>query len=281
MAEVIERGPLPFVKMSGSGNDFIIMDNRNGLLRGVDFPQLARRVCARHTSVGADGLIVIEESVRADFKWQFFNSDGSAAEMCGNGGRCAARYASMESIAGTAMKFETGAGIVSALVGGSIVKVQLTSPSGYEENIPLKIDGQDFIVSYANTGVPHVVILTEKIDSVDLIGIGRTIRNHPRFQPAGTNVNFVEVESPEIIKIRTYERGVEGETMACGTGSVASVLITWKKGLVQGAVNVKTSGGEILKVYIDPVETKEYPDVFLEGKTTMICRGVIDPEAYE
>lgn len=280
MAGLTPRGALPFAKMSGSGNDFIIMDSRDGLLEGIDLSLLARRVCRRHTSVGADGLIVIDKSNKAHFKWHFFNSDGSAAEMCGNGGRCAARFAHAEGIAPSSMSFETQAGIISAEVRNDIVKVQLTPPFGYEETIGLEVGEKEYTVSFVNTGVPHVVALLDDVDGVDVLKVGRYIRNHERFQPAGTNVNFAAVTGPDRLRIRTYERGVEGETKACGTGSVASALVAWKKGLAGDVVQVETAGGEILTVHIRSGEGEEYPEVFLEGKTIMVCRGEIDPEAY-
>jgi diaminopimelate epimerase len=274
MADLKKAKGIPFAKMSGSGNDFILVDDRKGVLAGLDDAELARRVCHRHTGVGADGLIIIEKSDRADFGWRFFNSDGSRADMCGNGGRCAARFARLEGIAGDRMRFETGAGIISAAVAGPVVKIQLTAPKGFEDNIVLVDEGREYTVAFIDTGVPHVVILMGRVEGVDVARVGRSIRNHPRFHPAGTNVNFAAVTGRGSLRLRTYE------TMACGTGSVAGVLVAWRKGLVDEVVAVETSGGEVLTVHVEPGLTPDSPAVHLEGRTIFVCRGIIDPEAF-
>jgi diaminopimelate epimerase len=280
MAEMKTPGPLPFVKMSGSGNDFIIIDNRHGIVGGRDRSALARRVCRRHTSVGADGLILIEESDRAAFRWDFYNADGSRADMCGNGGRCAARFAQMEGIVPAELSFETGAGIIAAEVAGTSVKIQLTRPGDYRENIVLDVEGMEYTASFVNTGVPHTVVMVNDVRLVDVPAKGRLIRYHPAFLPAGTNVNFVSVIGPGRLRVRTYERGVEGETLACGTGSVASALVAWKKGFTGAVTAVETAGGEVLTVHIEPDGGAGLPAVYLEGNTIVVCRGEIDPEGY-
>ncbi len=287
MAGLSARGPLPFAKMSGSGNDFILMNDiheggRGGRLAGLDLAELARRVCSRHTGVGADGLIVIEPAAaaEADFGWRFFNADGSQAGMCGNGGRCAARYAFQEGIAPAAMTFETGAGLIAAEVKGSRVRIQLTRPKDYRPDIVLDVEGKAYSVDFVDTGVPHAVVFVEDPGEAPVERVGRAIRRHPRFAPAGTNVNFAAVRDRGHLRVRTYERGVEAETLACGTGSVASVLTAWKRDLAGTEAEVETRGGERLRVIISPEPGQEYPRVFLEGETIFICRGVIEPEAY-
>ena len=164
---------IEFYKMSGSGNDFIIIDNRDLSLNVGDLPAFARRVCARKISVGADGLFLIEPSKSVDFKWQFFNSDGSVAEMCGNGSRCVARYAYLKGIAGKKMSFETIAGIISAEVKDDVIKVKLTDPSPVSTEIKIEADGQKFILDSVDTGVPHAVVFVDDLDNCDVHNDGR------------------------------------------------------------------------------------------------------------
>ena len=240
----------------------------------------AQRVCRRRVSVGADGLILIERSEKADFKWRFFNSDGSEAEMCGNGGRCAARFAWLKGIAGPSLTFETLAGILSAQVDGRRVKLELTRPSDPKLDETAVIEGKQQIFSTINTGVPHAVIFSENLEGMEILRIGRTIRFHPYFSPSGTNVNFVRLETGPQLSIRTYERGVEDETLACGTGAVASALIAAFKGLVRSPVSIKTKGGEVLLVHFE-IEAEKVKKVFLEGDVHIIYEAEMCEEAYE
>jgi len=265
---------LTFSKMSASGNDFIVIDNRNGRVdeKFQDINEFVRKVCRVHHSVGADGVILIENSAHYDFRWRFFNADGSEAEMCGNGGRCAARFASMNGIAKQRMAFETVAGIIKAEVHGSKVKLQLTRPVDIKLDYPVCIEDKEVFLSSVNTGVPHAVLLVSDIDHVPVEDLGRMIRHHKAFGEKGTNVNFVEIIDKKNVKIRTYERGVEGETYACGTGSVASAVILAEKALVKTPVNIHTRGGEVLKIHIDD-------DVYLEGSTKIIYVGNMHEEA--
>ncbi len=280
MAALTVPGPLPFAKLSGSGNDFILMDNRRGVLDSLDLPALARNVCRRQLSVGADGLIVIEPSATADFSWRFLNSDGSGADMCGNGGRCAARFAHLLGIAPASMRFETGAGIVAAEVRGPIVKLELTRPRDLKMDMVIAAEGMEYSASFVNTGVPHTVIFVQDVRMVDVEKKGRLIRHHQAFLPAGTNVNFATVLDRGRIRLRTYERGVEGETMACGTGSAATAMVAWRQKLTGPLVEIETSGGEVLIIHIETEGDAEAPRLYLEGKTILVCRGEIDAEAY-
>ncbi len=270
---------IPFFKMSGSGNDFIIIDNRAGNWDHLKTPEFVRTVCMRSISVGADGMIFIEGSDRSDFSWRFFNSDGSEAEMCGNGGRCAARFSVLNRIAGSNLSFETIAGIIRAEVKDEHVKIQLPEPKNQEMNIELDTDGQSFNLHSINTGVPHVVIFVEDIENTDVKSLGAKIRFHPHFQPAGTNVNFVSQEKKNVLNIRTYERGVEDETFACGTGSVAAALIAVSMGKASSPVHVRTKGGEVLKVFTSR-KLPPFKDVCLEGGARVVCQGEIWEEAY-
>jgi len=271
---------IPFFKMSGSGNDFILIDNRNNILSSLQLNQFARKVCRRNVSVGADGLIVIEPSEKADFKWQFFNSDGSEAEMCGNGGRCVARLAHLLGIAQEKMSFETRAGIIHAETADRKVKIELTPPTEIRMDIRLPLESGTVVLHSVNTGVPHVVVFKDSLEEIDVQDTGRKIRFHPSFQPAGTNVNWVKVIKSNLLEVRTYERGVENETLACGTGIVASALIASINKEVLSPVHVKTKGGEILTVYFRRRDNT-FEDVAFEGEVNVICQGELWEEAYE
>jgi len=226
--------PIPFTKMSGAGNDFILIDHRQPIFPDQAAIQgFARAVCERKFSVGADGLILIEESPEADFRWQFFNADGSIAEMCGNGARCAARYAHAKGVAPARMRFETLAGAIEAEVLGENVKLRMTPPAGLRLGEKIEVKGGEQTVHSLNTGVPHAVLFVEEISQAPVVEWGRFIRFHEHFQPAGTNVNFVGRLDGDGLVVRTYERGVEGETLACGTGAVAAGIIAGLLGMVR------------------------------------------------
>ncbi len=269
---------IAFHKMNGSGNDFIIIDNRRGVLPMEDSQVFAARVCRRKVSAGADGLILVERASGADFKWRFFNSDGSEAEMCGNGARCVARFAYHQEICGPEMTFETLAGIIHARVSGSRVKVTLPKPVSLELDYGIDLKQGPLVVSSVNTGVPHVVVAADP-EQTDVVGMGREIRFHPRFSPAGTNVNFVSIRQGALA-IRTYERGVEDETLACGTGSVAAALVGVFRGEVTSPVSVATRSGEILTVHVER-EEDDIREVCLEGDTRLVYEGVLTEEAWQ
>jgi diaminopimelate epimerase len=267
---------LHFYKMSASGNDFILIDDRDSIIEPQfnDLPHFVERVCRRRHSVGADGLILIRKSEACDFSWRFFNADGSEAEMCGNGGRCAARFAFLNGIAGEAMAFETLAGIMKATVKHNRVKLQLSSPKDISLDYPIALENRELFVSSVNTGVPHVILLTDDIEYAPVEELGRLVRYHGSFAPKGTNVDFVKIIDRKNFQVRTYERGVEGETYACGTGAVAVGVILKEKGLSEEMVNIHTRGGEILQVYIQG-------DVYLEGTANVIYIAQLSAEAVE
>ena len=270
--------PIEFTKMSGTGNDFILIDHRTPFLAEEEMPAFARAVCERRISVGADGLILIENSENADFRWQFLNADGSWAEMCGNGARCAARFAHDRGIAPARMRFETVAGIIEAEVTGQSVKLKMTAPTGLRLNEKLLVNGQEPVVHSLNTGVPHAVLFMEDITQAPVLDWGKLIRFHERFQPAGTNVNFVQQLGGNGLIVRTYERGVEGETLACGTGAVAAAIIAGILGKVRPPVAVTTSGGEQLTIHFS-LAGQEIADVYLEGPANFIYEGRLHAEA--
>ncbi len=258
--------------MSGSGNDFIVIDNRRWVVKTDAMPELARDLCTRRFSVGADGLILIQRSRRADFSWSFFNADGSEAAMCGNGGRCAARFAYLKGIAPEDMRFETGAGLIRAEIRKGRVKLQLPLPHSFREKVPIEVHRRRLEPGFLVVGVPHAVVTVDQLDAVPVEEWGRAARFHPAFAPEGANVNFFQVDSPRRLRVRTYERGVEGETLACGTGAVATALIASAAGRVRSPVRVTTQGGEELTVHFRR-RGGEFGEVFLEGEARLIYEG--------
>jgi diaminopimelate epimerase len=270
---------IPFHKMHGSGNDFVLVDNREAGLNAEAIANLAEPVCRRKFGVGADGLIVLDNAPEGqngiDYIWHFYNSDGSAAEMCGNGSRCAARLAFELGLAGRKHVLGTTAGPIRAhvLPDSSEVKVQMTDPVDLALDVALNVNGSSLNIHFVNTGVPHVVVIGNNVKSVDVNALGREIRNHERFAPAGTNVNFVQVVDKGHLMLRTYERGVEDETFACGTGACAAAYVCHSLGLTDPEVEVTTSGGEVLHILI------QEGTVFLQGKTAKVASGTFYPEA--
>ena len=283
--------PIPFMKLSGSGNDFILVDNRRGIVKPTRASRLAAKICAHRLSVGGDGLILIERSRRAHFRWRLFNADGSEAEFSGNGARCAARFAFLKRIAPKRMRFETLAGLVHAEMvpeagaprskaEPSAVKVRFPDPSGLRLNLLVNVGGIEREAHFLVTGVPHCVYLVDDPDAVDLVGVGRPTRNHELFQPAGTNVNFIKVLDPHRIRIRTYERGVEDETLACGTGAIASALIASLVSKVESPVSMIPQSGVELIVHFT-ARGREFADVYLQGDARAVYEGKILPDAWK
>ncbi len=271
--------PIPFTKMSGTGNDFIIIDNRARVVADDGLTDFIRKVCRRKMSVGADGLILIESSDQADFRWRFFNSDGSLAEMCGNGARCAARFAFLNGIAGESLSFETEAGIITGQVSDGGAKVKIPDPSDLRLDYRIALKSGPLTVSSVNTGVPHVVVMTDSVEEVDVLGLGREIRNHDAFAPAGTNVNFICSQRPGQLDIRTYERGVEDETLACGTGAIASALVAACKLNWPSPISLKTRSKERLTIHFNE-NSQVFTDVYLEGDARLIYSAELNPDAW-
>jgi diaminopimelate epimerase len=272
--------PIHFYKMSGCGNDFIIIDNRSPVVEEKELTAFIVGVCRRKMSAGADGIILIENSETVDFKWRFYNSDGSVADMCGNGARCVARFAYLNGITGPDMSFETLAGIVSASVSeAGLVRIKMTDPLNLKLDYPIHLSGGKFLISSVNTGVPHVVMVVDNLDEMPVKAMGKEIRFHPDFVPAGTNANFVSVQSDNMVAVRTYERGVEDETLACGTGCVASALITARKFGLASPVTLLTRSGGHLRIYFNPHQ-ETYSDVYMEGDARLIYRAELCEEAW-
>jgi diaminopimelate epimerase len=253
-----------FAKMVASGNDFVVMHGYKKL-NGLN--KLALQLCNRKYGIGADGLLLLNKTGSDSINMRIFNADGSEAQMCGNGARCAALYSGRKNL-----NIKTIAGVIKAQVSKDDVKIRLTDPKNLRTDIKLKINAKSLSVNFINTGVPHVVIPVSGLEKIDASGIGRQVRYNRKFAPAGTNVNFIEVINKNSIKVRTYERGVEDETLACGTGSVASALIFALKTGLQSKVNVLTRSGEILKVYF--IRTNNhFSDVWLQGKARLVYKG--------
>jgi diaminopimelate epimerase len=263
---------LPFFKMHGGGNDFVLIDHRERLIPEAEQSRFAQRVCVPKVGVGADGLILIEASNRADFRWRFFNADGSEAEMCGNGARCAARFALMQGIAGPRLTFETLAGLISAEVSNRQVQVTMVGVGDLGLNLTIPLEGVLLSGHFLRVGVPHVVVPVDNLEEVPIRQWGREIRFHEMFAPAGTNVNFVRIRDPHTLEVRTYERGVEDETLACGTGAVASAIISASLGKVAPPVAVHTRGGEILTVSFQ-LDGDNISQVFLKGDALVVFQG--------
>lgn len=264
-----------FVKMNGAGNDFILLDNRDRTLHLT--PEQVTRLCHRQRGIGADGVLLLVpcDSGKADWAWQFFNSDGSQADMCGNGARCFARYVQRVAKLPGGFSFETGAGIISAAFDRDLVTINLTAPKDEKlgEEIATALGEQ--IVHSLNTGVPHAVLFVPEADRAMVQDQGREIRYHQHFAPKGTNVNFVQVLGPNHIRVRTYERGVEGETLACGTGVTASALVAARVEGFVSPVKVDVQGGDRLEVSFTEV-LGHFSDVRLKGPAEFVFDGRVD-----
>ena len=238
---------LSFTKMNGAGNDFVMLDNRS-LQHSLDKAAIAR-ICDRHRGVGGDGLIAVEPATDgADFKMRYYNADGGEAEMCGNGARCFARFASRVSGKTGAVKFETLAGVIGAELIGDNVRLSMSKPHSYAAPTELDVAGEKLTVHFLNTGVPHAVVFVQDLENTDIAKLGRALRYHPHFAPKGTNANFIGELPGGGISIRTYERGVEDETLACGTGLTAAAILWARKTGAASPVSVLVRGGDTLQV---------------------------------
>lgn len=263
-----------FTKMNGAGNDFILFDNRSGNI-DLDRNQIAR-LCDRHRGIGADGILLLEKPTNhTDFRMRYFNADGGEAEMCGNGARCFARFANKVGGQKPKISFETPAGVISADLKGDSVTLRMTEPTDLRLNVELPMTAENKTVHFINSGVPHVVIPVAKIEEADVRREGAAIRYHKMFLPNGTNVNFIERRGPNKIAIRTYERGVEDETLACGTGIVASALIFAASEDCEGPITVLARGGDELQVGFERVEGR-FREVTLTGPAEFVFEGTIE-----
>jgi diaminopimelate epimerase len=265
---------LAFTKMNGAGNDFILIDNRGGQIRLA--PEQIVRLCHRQRGIGADGLflLVAARKGQADWAWDFYNSDGSTADMCGNGARCFARFIQKATGAKEQTSFETGAGVIKATFDGELVTVNLTAPRDLRLAESVSLGTGTAEIHSLNTGVPHAVLFVKDADAAMVQPIGSEIRYHRHFAPTGTNVNFVQLRGPNAVRVRTYERGVEGETLACGTGVTASALISARLHNFSSPVQVQVQGGDTLEVRFER-DGDSFKNVSLKGPADFVFQGEI------
>ncbi len=273
---------IPFMKLSGAGNDFVIINNLSQVVDSTDseFMNFVTKVCQRRMSVGADGVLLVEPNEDVDFRMRYFNADGGEVETCGNGARCISKFAYLNGIVSKQMRFLTNVGIYEAEIVGDNVKVGMSDPTDIRINVPLRLEEGVHDVGFVNSGVPHVVFFVDDLETTDVFDLGQQTRYHDDFKPAGTNANFINIYSQELIEIRTYERGVENETLACGTGSIASVIVSASLGKVKSPVSVKTASGVILKIHFD-LENDAAKNVYLEGDARVIFAGELTSEAWD
>jgi diaminopimelate epimerase len=264
-----------FEKMSGAGNDFVVVDNRAGKVRKREY--FARQVCDRHWGVGADGLLLVEKSKKADFKMMYYNSDGSYGGMCGNGGRCIAMFAYKHKIAASKHTFEALEHIYNVkILNAQIVRLAMKDPTSMQTRKELLVNGRSIGYYFINTGSPHVVIVANEISELsklDVQNYGSRIRWNEIFQPQGMNVNFVEQQDANTIYLRTYERGVEAETLACGTGSVAAAIVASSIWKLNSPIKVIPTSKIPLKVGFKKVKER-ISNAYLEGPAITTFSGM-------
>ncbi len=268
-----------FSKMSGAGNDFVVIDNRSQKIK--DGAKISQLLCDRRWGIGADGLLLLENSKKAAYRMMYYNADGSYGGMCGNGGRCIAAFAHQLSIAPSAHFFEALDFVYHANVNGNSVALRMKNPKAMQLNIQLSRDKKRIKCHFVDTGAPHVVLFleelhgTNEIEKVDISGLGKWLRYHKRFRPAGTNVNVVEAHSTNSLKIRTYERGVENETLACGTGAIAAAVVAAQLRGFESPVRVLPKSGYKLQVRFER-QGDGFRDVVLVGPAVVTFEGSIE-----
>ena len=267
----IENGIIHFYKVSGAGNHFVLLDLRNDRLP-MRRRDLAKALCMQGHSIGADGVLFLEKSSTADFRLLYYNADGGEAPMCGNGARCAAAYAFEKGIVGTNMIFETPCALIEANATRGSVELNMGSPRDFREKVVIRTSTGKVEGSLVNTGVPHFVTVVREVRKLPVETLGRELRFHRRFRPGGVNVDFVQINRDRSLIVRTYERGVEAETLACGTGAVAAAVCLGVKGLVRPPVRIQTRGGDTLIVkYVD--ESNPLSSQLLKGSAQVIFEG--------
>ena len=274
---------MKFWKMNGAGNDFIVINNIEEQIPVEKFNEIAKTLCERHLSVGADGMMVVETSQIGDYRMLFYNSDGSMGEMCGNGARCICRYGYENGLAGDVQRVETTAGVVTGeRIDNRCYKVRLNDPRVIKLEYPVEVDGETYECSYVelgNPGIPHAVVPIKDLKNypeAKLFELGRKLRYHEAF-PKGANINFYEIVGEDQVFERTYERGVEDFTYACGTGTGSMVTVLTLKGLVSGSgVKVGMTGGEL--VITVECDGDKVENLFLTGPTNIVAKGEVTDE---
>ncbi len=255
----------PLIKYSGTGNKFILVDDRDGSMGNVTAESITLS-----ESYDVDGVLLMQLSCEADIKMRIINRDGSEAEMCGNGARCAAHWAHHEAELPTQFSMQTGAGTVEALVADNMVKVKLTNPINFRLVPELEVPAAIGVAAYIDTGVPHLVSQMQSILDLDIESVGSMVRNHPSLAPKGANASFYALNM-DGIQCRVFERGVEGETLSCGTGSAACALVASLNHELDSPVKVLVQSGDILNIYFDYNENG-FKDVYLEGPVEILER---------
>lgn len=270
---------IDFIKMSGAGNDFVLIDNRDTGL-SVDWSKAAPEICDRHYGIGADGLLVLTRHEKDDFAMAYYNADGSSGSMCGNGGRCAA-YFYLEGTHQQSVHFySNGYTYSGSITSAGEVRVQMKDPGPIRKDIGMDVLGHRLRLHFIDTGSPHAVIFTDdlpeqlkkEIEGKMFFDIAKAIRHSPEFMPDGVNVNFIRIRNNRGLSMRTYERGVEDETLACGTGSIACAIVAHAVKGIQSPVDVQTRGNERLEVSFDSVDGK-FSNVSLGGPAKVIFKG--------
>jgi diaminopimelate epimerase len=270
---------IKFTKMHGAGNDFILIDDRAGTLPWEDHFLMAA-LAGRRSGIGCEGIIILQKSDKADFRMRFLNPDGTEVEMCGNGSRCAAAFAHSIGASGTAMTMETMCGLVDAQLKENGVTVWMPEPSKRNYGLEIKVGEATIKGDFINTGVPHFVVQVPNISAVDVQGLGRALRMHPAFAPEGTNADFVNSREPNRMSMRTYERGVEAETGACGTGAVACAVVAVETMNFSLPAQVKTPSGYDLVVDGD-WRKKKCTGLTLTGPVKFVFTGEIDLDSVD
>jgi len=275
---------LEFYKMSGAGNDFILGDNRQGSWSAYPLGSLAKGLCLQHLSVGADGMILVEHSKKAHLKLQIFNADGSRSPMCGNGVRCAARYALLKVIAGRQMTIEVGPDVLNAeILQGDFVRIDMPGRAERPHRVDVLVNGRSLPVFITHTGVPHAVVFIkdrQALDALPVNSLGAILRRAPEFGTAGTNVDFVALSPAPPFSIRTFERGVEGETLACGTGATAAAWVLHHLGRSGAETRLLTRSGKELAVQVLD-RPSPAPQFALTGDARLVCRATLSLEAIQ
>ncbi len=268
--------PIPYTKMEGTGNDFLLIDNRRGLLDRVKIGDLVGKACNRRFGIGADGVLLLQKDKETDFFMRYFNRGGDEASMCGNGARCMVRFARRLGLINDTCRFRTASGTHRAEIIGDSVRLFIGRACITEAGKEVILAEQTLTGDLVDVGIPHFVIAGHEIDALDFKPLARRIRSAPAFGPDGTNVNFIEILKAQM-KIRTYERGVESETLACGTGSIAAAISAASHDLISSPVQVVSKGG-ILKISFnrstEPSTKLEYKDITLEGPARFIADGI-------
>lgn len=267
---------LHFYKMNGAGNDFVLLDNRDLSLQ-LD-AETIELLCDRHRGIGADGLLLVEPPQQgADFRFRYYNADGGEAEMCGNGARCFGRFtAHLSDEPREKVSFETSAGVLEAHIVGENVRIAMSVPKDLRMGLQLDLPDHPGEAHFINTGVPHVVMVAQDLAQVDVFGLGQLVRFHSEFAPAGTNANWMQAYEPQHIAIRTYERGVEDETLACGTGVTACALIHHRLTQAPSPIRVDVAGGDTLIIGFEVDANGQFTHVTLTGPADFVFEGEIE-----